>query len=377
MVNPRHFFLFFITLAILSTGLFVNGQSRVISPEVHEDRRVTFRLRAPQAESVSLRGIQGRQAMSKDEDGIWSLTLGPLEPEIYSYRYWVDEASVIDPVNRNVKKWFDLNSLVEVPGNPPLIHELQEVSHGILHHHTYASKSAERQRGVFIYTPPGYSDHPKQRYPVLFLLHGFGDDEAAWNEVGRAHWITDNLIAVGEIKPMVIVMPYGHPVPVSSRSRYEDYSPRNNQLMEKDLFNDLIPLIEKHYRVSASKDKRAIVGLSMGGGHSLGIGLRNFDQFAWIGGFSSAPPQGTLEKQFSHLSSNVSEANDTIRLLWIGCGRDDFLFERNNQFIERLKTKKVKHVYHVSEGGHSWDVWRKYLTVFLQKIFITVDSSTP
>ncbi|HIE64418.1 MAG TPA: esterase family protein [Verrucomicrobia bacterium] len=377
MVNPRHFFLFFITLAILSTGLFVNGQSRVISPEVHEDRRVTFRLRAPQAESVSLRGIQGRQAMSKDEDGIWSLTLGPLEPEIYSYRYWVDEASVIDPVNRNVKKWFDLNSLVEVPGNPPLIHELQEVSHGILHHHTYASKSAERQRGVFIYTPPGYSDHPKQRYPVLFLLHGFGDDESAWNEVGRAHWITDNLIAVGEIKPMVIVMPYGHPVPVSSRSRYEDYSPRNNQLMEKDLFNDLIPLIEKHYRVSASKDKRAIVGLSMGGGHSLGIGLRNFDQFAWIGGFSSAPPQGTLEKQFSRLSSNVNEANDTIRLLWIGCGRDDFLFERNNQFIERLKTKKVKHVYHVSEGGHSWDVWRKYLTVFLQKIFITVDSSTP
>jgi enterochelin esterase family protein len=281
----------------------------------------------------------------------------------------VDGAAALDPRNRHLKKWLNSQSMFDVRGNPPLPHDVQKVPHGTLHRHTYYSSAVGQSRGVYVYTPPEYSAGSLWRYPVVYLMHGYGDDESAWTEVGRAHVIADNLLAQGKIKPMIIVMPYGHPVPIPVNQRFEDYSGRNMELLQKDYFEDLIPFIREHYQVRSGPEDHAIVGLSMGGGQSLGIGLTHLDAFGWIGGFSSAAPQGELDKTFASLTENVKKTNQRIRLLWVGCGRDDFLIKRNEAFVLWLETKGIKHTWRLTDGGHSWPVWRHYLSEFLPLLF--------
>ncbi len=346
--------------------------AQIVSPEVHADRRVTFRLKAPQASEVVVQGIAGLDArpLTRNSEGNWEVTLGPLAPELYSYVFNVDGTVVTDPSNRHVKKWLSVNSLCEVPGDPPLLHELQNVPHGVVHHHIYSSESADAQRGVYVYTPPGYKPDATDRYPLVLLLHGYGDDESAWIEVGRANLIADNLLAQKKIQPMIIAMPYGHPLPIELRTRFDDYSARNLVLMEKDVLQDLLPYLHQCYRIADDPQQSAIVGLSMGGGQSLTIGLKHLDQFAWVGGFSSAAPQGDeLDQQFPQLLTDVAETNRRLKLLWIGVGEEDFLLERNQKFIVWLGDKGIEHVYEQTDGGHDWSVWRKYLAEFLPLLF--------
>lgn len=346
-------------------------RAQIVSPEVRADRRVTFRFKSPSASKVLVQGIAELepQAMVKGDEDTWELTVGPLEPELYSYVFNVDGTIVTDPHNRFVKKWLTLNSMFLVPGTPPLLHEQQRVPHGVVHHHIYSSDAAEKERGVFVYTPPGYQKSARQQYPLVVLMHGYGDDESAWWEVGRANFIVDNLIAQQKIGPMVIAMPYGHPLPIELRSEFDDYAGRNLVLMEKDILGDLLPFLRDTYRLKEGRENQAIVGLSMGGGQSLTIGLKHLDQFAWIGGFSSACPQGDLDKPFHSLIADIADTNQRLKLLWIGCGQDDFLLERNHQFIAWLKAKKVDHIYRQTPGGHEWSVWRKYLAEFLPLLF--------
>ena len=211
-------------LSLLAVALILAGRGwlveqdlfgQVVSPEVHADRTVTFRLEAPQAGKVLVQGLAGMepQALTKNANGVWEVTIGPLTAELYSYKFSVDGAELADPHNRYVKKWLTVENLVEVPGDPPLLHERQRVPHGVVHHHTYYSKTADGERGAYVYTPPDYRAGTTNRYPLLVLMHGYGDDESAWLEVGRAHWIADNLIAQGKTVPLVIVMPYGHALP--------------------------------------------------------------------------------------------------------------------------------------------------------------------
>jgi enterochelin esterase family protein len=345
--------------------------AQLVSPEVQADRQVTFRLRAPHAEVVRVQGIAGLdpQPMTKIDDEIWELTVGPLAPELYSYAFEIDGAVLPDRHNRSVKKWLSVDSQFEVPGDPPLVHEQQAVPHGVVHHHLYQSETTGTDRGVFVYTPPGYSKQMSKRFPLVVLLHGYGDDESAWLEVGRANQIADNLLAQGKIEPMVIAMPYGHPMPIERKAQFDDYSARNVQAMERDLFQDLLPLLDDEYRLLTERDQRAIVGLSMGGGKSLTIGLSNLDKFAWIGGFSSAAPQGDLEQEFAELIDDVATTNARIELLWLGCGEDDFLVQRNRQFTTWLTAKGIRHTYRETEGSHNWMVWRKYLAEFLPQLF--------
>jgi enterochelin esterase family protein len=329
----------------------------IVSPEIHQDHRVTFRLRAPQAKQVELEAgfVQGDQPMEKDENGLWSITLKPVKPDIYEYIFNVDGMPVVDPSNSWLKVWLgNSRNLVEIPGDEPMFYEAQQVPHGTLHIHKYQSKSLGVPHQLYLYTPPGYETNQKTKYPVLYLFHGFGDTEDAWTGVGRANLIMDNLIAKSKAKPFIIVMPYGHtpssPPVMRSIGRYEAF--------EKDLIEDVIPYIQQCYRVSAEQKDRAITGLSMGGGQSLTIGLGNLDLFGWIGAFSSAVPEGeNLEK----LLTKPQEINNKLKLLWIGCGKNDFLFERNQKFFERLKTDKIKHVAHITEGAHEWRIWRNYL----------------
>jgi enterochelin esterase family protein len=301
--------------------------------------------------------------MTKDEKGVWTAIVGPLEPDIYSYTYEIDGATVTDPRNPDVKVWLQLNSMVEVPGTPPQPWEVQDVPHGALTMVTYRSKALQQTRDLWVYTPPGYASS-RSALPVVYLLHGYGDNSGAWSSVGRAHVIADNLLAAGRMKPAVIVMPWGHARSPRRASREEART--NNEDVRRDLLQDVMPLIESGYRVAKDPEKRAIVGLSMGGGQALATGLGALDTFRWVGGFSSAPPEGDLARQFPDLGRR---ADAKLRLLWIGCGRGDFLLQRNEAFTTWLKARGVTHAYSVTDGAHDWTVWRRYLAEFLPLLF--------
>jgi enterochelin esterase family protein len=326
---------------------------------------VTFSLRAPDAESVGVKVqfAQGLKPMTKDGSGVWSVTLGPAEPDIYSYSFTVDGLQVVDPANSWLKVWLrTAQNLVEVPGTKPMFFAEQKVPHGTLHRHKYPSKSLGVTRGLYVYTPPGYETNRTAKYPVLYLFHGYGDDESAWTVVGRANVIVDNLIARKKAEPFIIVMPYGHtpstPPEMRSIGRYKAF--------EKDLIEDVIGYVEKSYRVRANQESRAVAGLSMGGGQSLTVGLGNLDTFGWVGAFSSAIPRNEEVKK---LLAEPKSINDKLNLLWIGCGRKDFLFDPNQKFFGRLKAGGIEHVAHISDGGHDWRIWRRYLNEFVPLLF--------
>ncbi len=339
-----------------------------VSPEVHPDRRVTFRLYAPKAQCVLVAGAFGEQTMSKDDAGLWSATVGPLEPELYEYSFVVDDLRMIDPCNPELKPQRQpTSSIVEVLGEPPLVHSFApDVPHGTVRHHWYQSQALGRRRSLRVYTPPGYDQRSRTRYPVFYLLHGHGDNDGTWSTLGRAHVIADNLIAERKVRPLVIVMPDGHaalePAPGVRPERSEVIG-----ALQRELFEDIMPLVEAGYRVEEGPEHRAIVGLSMGGGQSLAIGLNNLDRFAWVGGMSSAVfnPEETLASALAHPRAT----NNRLRLLWVGCGKDDFLLEQNQQFDALLTQRGLKHTYRLTEGNHSWPVWRRYLAELLPLLF--------
>lgn len=336
----------------------------VVSPEILPDGRVTFRLRAPKATAVTLSGqvVKSATPLSKDSDGLWSVTVGPVSPDIYEYSLNVDGVAMVDPGNRDIKPMRNpRTSILEIPGTPPLPHDFQDVPHGKATLHWYTSKSLGRRRPMQVYTPPGYDRDATTRFPTMYLFHGSGDNEATWIAHGHAHWILDNLIAQGRAKPMIVVMLDGHAVaPGAAAARNA-----NTAAFERDLLEDAMPLVAANYRVADGAANRAIIGLSMGGGQSLTIGLKHSDRFAWVGGMSSSVPETDV------LPSGDNVLNSRLKLLWFACGKDDFLFARNNDFDALLTARGVRHDYVVTEGNHSWPVWRKYLVLFAPLVFQT------
>ncbi len=271
---------------------------QVVSPEVHPDRRITFRLRAPQANAVEVKSLffKGKEPLRKDDKGVWSVTLGPAEPGIQSYTFFVDGLEVTDPAN----PWIIFSpksayNLLEVPADEPLCFQRQNVPCGTVHIHSYYSRDLKATRSFLVYTPPGYETSGRDDYPVLYLLHGGGNHERSWTNNGRAHIIADNLLAKGKATPMVIAMPYGH---LHSNRQYREYEPFQRTLLE-----EVLPLVETTYRVSKNRKDRAIAGLSMGGAQSLYVGLCNLDQFGWIGAFSAAIPDTMDIRQSSGKSA--------------------------------------------------------------------------
>lgn len=266
----------------------------LVSPEVHSDNRVTFRFRAPNAKEVRLarEGAQP-QPMQKDEQGVWSITTDPLEPDFYGYSFVADSVSLIDPFNPLMKpNLLNTQSVVHVSGPASLPWEVNNVPHGRIHRHFYKSGVVGDERDFYVYTPPGYDPKADTLYPVLYLLHGFSDEASAWSAVGRAHVILDNLIAGGKAKPMLIVMPLGYGAPeIVSRGgpplRDPSLRRKNFERFREALLTEVIPEVEKAYGVSKDRNSRAIAGLSMGGAESLHSGLNALDRFAWIGAFSS------------------------------------------------------------------------------------------
>ena len=316
--------------------------------------------------------------MAKDQDGIWSVTIGPMPPELHTYSFVVDGLRIADPSNSNVKpmRW-PTTSILDIPGDPPLVHDFQDVPHGTVRTHFYRSKATGSLRRMHIYTPPGYDQDTAARFPALYLFHGRGDNDAGWTVLGRANWILDNLIAQGRAKPMVVVMPDGHATPLREAAAGGDksaawaYMNRNTEVFQKDLLDEIIPFVEANYRVKADRAQRAIIGLSMGGGQSLAIGLRHLDLFAWVGGMSSAirEPEAAL----AGVLAEGDSANEKLKLLWIACGKEDTLLQYSQKASELLTAKGIKHTFRETEGAHSWTVWRKYLTEFTPLLFNGAD----
>lgn len=342
------------------------AQPSYVSPEVQADRTVTFRFFAPKASKVLVKGIAGQQplAMTMDSQGLWSATSQSLAPDIYGYVFDVDGAPALDPLNRQTKKWIRSTNLFEVRGIPPELWSQQPVPHGVVHRHLYASRIADTELSYAVYTPADYGQGQRS-YPVLYLLHGYGDDSNAWSEVGKANLIADNLTAAGKIQPMIIVMPTGHPIPYDAGGYEKNYGALNLAAMERTLLEELIPAVDAAYRTRKTPEGRAIVGLSMGGGQSLEIGLGHLDVFRWVGGFSSALAGRDPAKSFARLAGQKERPN----YLWVGCGRDDSLIKHNQEIHDWLAEHSVKHVWHVSDGAHDWPVWRRYLIELLPHLF--------
>ncbi|HWH67857.1 MAG TPA: alpha/beta hydrolase-fold protein, partial [Candidatus Sulfotelmatobacter sp.] len=328
---------------------------------------------APNAKEVQVRceGVKDSN-LQKDDKGVWSLTTPPLEPDIYAYSFVVDGLRCIDP-NNPLQKYNLLNtdSQVHVPGLATLAWEINDVPRGLVHRHFYKSAVAGDERDFYVYTPPGYDASSRKRYPVLYLLHGYSDEASAWTSVGRAHVILDNLIARKQAQPMIVVMPLGYGTMEIVRAgwgRVRDPGlwQRNQTQFRDTLLNEVMPQVEKTYRVQADRIHRAIAGLSMGGAESLLVGLNALDRFAYIGAFSSGGLGSDPNAQFPNLDE---KANRQLRLLWMACGEQDGLITSNQKFCEWLKGKGICYTWVSTPGQHSFRVWRRYLAEFTPLLF--------
>ena len=345
----------------------------VNSPEVHADRSVTFRFRDPNAKEVLLarEGAQ-RIPMQKDEEGVWTVTTDPLEPDLYGYSFVADGVGLIDPSNPGMKpNLLNTTSVVHVPGAQSLPWEIADVPRGEVHHHFYRSGVVGDDRDYYVYTPPGYDHGGKKLYPVLYLLHGFSDDASGWSAVGRANVILDNLIAQGKAKPMILVMPLGYGAPeVVTRAgpplRDPNLRTRNYDKFRDALFAEVIPQVEKAYKVTKDRNSRAIAGLSMGGAESLYVGLNALDRFGWVASFSAGGAAEDFNATYPALSASTTAQ---LNLLWIACGTDDRLIAPNRQFREWLTSKDIKHTDVETPGAHTWMVWRRNLAALAPLLF--------
>lgn len=371
-------------LTMMAMALAANAQGYfappVQSPAIGKDGAVTFKVKAPQADTVKLI-IDTRvdTLMRRQADGTWSITLRDLEPDLYMYYYTIDGMKVLDNDNaqvlRDVKNV--MNTFVLDPqGDCPMA--VHDVPHGEVRAVWYDSPTLDATRRMMIYLPPGY-EQSRQKYPVLYLLHGTGGDETVWLEQGHAAQILDNLIAAGKAEPMIVVMPNGHTDTPSAPGMGPDNNEQptfaHKQWMEgtfEQSFNDIVTWVDKNYRTRASKRYRAIAGLSMGGYHSLYISANQPEDFAYVGLFSAAI--GRMDQGKSKIYDNLEEKlvaqfQQRPRLYWMGIGKDDFLYKDNAAFREMLDKNHLRYTYHESGAGHEWANWRDYLVIFSQLIF--------
>lgn len=350
----------------------------LVSPEIGADHRLTFRIYAPKASEVIARGDFGPEAqMSKDDKGVWSATVGPLTPDVYSYHFLVDGVKTADPKNGVIKPGIGtVDSMVFLRGKEADFEDNKDVPHGEVRQLWYRSSTLDAPRRMHVYTPPGYDDK-SERYPVFYLLHGSGDDDSGWSTIGRAGFILDNLIAQNKAKPMIVVMPNGsmprpanQPRPADDAARLAELA-RRMQRFTKELLDDVIPQVEKRFRVRTGAANRALAGLSMGGGQTLGIVAGHPDQFAYVGIWSAGifGNAGEFEKRNAAFFDSAEKVNKDVKLLSISIGDQDFLLDRSKNLVELLKKHGIKHESHTSGGGHTWINWRHYLNDFAPRLF--------
>jgi enterochelin esterase family protein len=356
---------------------FEDGSKLPQSPQVHADGRVTLRCYAPQAARVEL--VAGAMQIAlgdkvtplvKGDDGVWSVTVGPLSPDIYDYGFAIDGGlRTVDTANCDIEnlKWGSL-SVVQVPSDKPSFYDIRDVPHGEVRTLWYKSKALGQMRRVLVYTPPGYRDGSERSYPTLYLLHGSGQEETSWTAVGRANFILDNLIADTKAKPMVVVMPYGH-VRRAAAVTADAKALEDAAKLQADFFEELIPLIESKFTVYRDPRQRAVAGLSMGGGQAARYGLVSFGSFAYVGIFSGAMRGTDLNKDLAALTADAKAGEPVMKLVFVGCGYNEAKVPSRMELNEFLKTNKVPLDTHTYPGEHTFQCWRRCLNDFAPRLF--------
>jgi enterochelin esterase family protein len=351
---------------------------RLVSPEVHPDRKVTFRIYAPKASEVTLRGdwMTGPVVkLQKDDQGVWSATVGPLVPDFYSYAFTVDGVRTLDPKNATIKQGLSsLDNMFFLTGPESDFEANKPVPHGEVRKVWYNSATLGTQRRMHVYTPPGY-EGGTEKYPVFYLLHGGGDEDSGWSTVGRAGFILDNLIAAKKARPMLVVMPNGSlPRPAAAPGAPPDARQRAafQDRFTNELLKDVVPYVEKHFRVQAGPEHRALAGLSMGGGQTTRVLTTHPDQFAyvaiWSAGLFGGDP-GAYEKQNAAFFKDADQVNKSVKLLEITVGDKDFALNGSKALSELFKKHGIRHELKLSGGGHTWINWRHYLNELAPKLF--------
>ena len=355
-------------------------------PRLNADGSATFRVQADQAQKVQLLLELGQSTyeMTKDKDGYWEVTTKPLLPGFHYYAIAVDGFASNDPGSRVFFAAREEVSGLEIPGPDSDLFAVKDVPHGTVRTQWYFSKTTGEIRRIFVYTPPGY-DQSIERYPVLYLQHGWGEDEAGWSHQGHENFILDNLIAEHKAVPMIIVnengmtgvhfqpppppQPGAKPSAPPPRAVSHFFMDERYAAVDRVISRDLIPYIDEHFRTIPDRDHRALAGLSMGGAQALRIGLNHLDQFSYLGAFSPAIAMTDTAKDYDGALADSVKINRQLHLLWIGIGTDDFLHNPVRQSHELLENAGIKHVWVESSGAHVWTVWRKYLADFAPRLF--------
>ena len=393
--------LFFLSaLMLMCTVAFAQqalwGVAPVVSPEIHNDHTVTFRLKAPKAVKVQVTGDflptqkvktafgefdgPGVADLKEGENGVWEYTTPePLEPELYSYSFLVDGLKMMDPSNvYMIRDVASVTNIFIIGGGRADLYQVNNVPHGTVSRVWYNSPTLGMERRMTVYTPAGYETSGK-RYPVFYLLHGMGGDEEAWIALGRTSQILDNLIAQGKAEPMIVVMTNGNASQEAAPGESQNglVPPAMNLPKTMDgsfeaAFPDVVKFVDKTYRTKANKKNRAIAGLSMGGYHSLHISKQYPDMFDYVGLFSAAimPDKKVQSPIYEDFDQKLKvQFSKKPALYWIGIGNTDFLYKANADFRKMLDEKGYKYTYYETSGGHIWKNWRIYLTEFAPLLF--------
>ncbi|WP_421827498.1 esterase [Larkinella sp.] len=346
------------------------------SPKVLTDNRVTIQLYAPKASEVTVVGdfmtVMKPLNLTKDANGVWSVTVGPLKPDYYTYTLTVDGVRTMDPKNPVIKQGMSsLENVMALPGTETVFQDNRPVPHGELRQVWYQSNTLGMARRMHIYTPPGY-EKGTTKYPVFYLLHGGGDDDSGWPTVGRAGFILDNLLAAGQAKPMIVVMPNGSmPLPPSSGMPNPAAMQKMRALFADELLKEIMPYVEKTYRTQTNRENRAIAGLSMGGFQTLDVALTRPELFNYVGVFSSGFFGATIDEAETKYASALNDPgfNKNKKLFWIEIGKDDFVMDANKKTMALLDKHQIKYQYKETAGGHTWTNWRQYLNEYVPLLF--------
>ena len=370
-------------------GVIVRGQQalgrrpRVKSPVVNTDGTVTFNLYDPAAQKVSVTGDFGETRwqtlpMTKQDNGVWTVTTQPLNPELYSYSFSVDGQRFVDPansyVNRDISTLSNIFIVSQSDDDKGHLYSVNDVPHGTLARVWYDSPTLGQQRRMTVYLPAAYDG--KKHFPVMYLLHGHGGDETSWGDLGRASQIMDNLIAEGKAVPMIVVMPNGNPTCNAAPGWWHEgmYTPDGNAFNQRgakasmeESFMDIVNFVDNNYKTIRKRSARAVTGLSMGGGHTFGISRLYPGVFDYYGLQSAAARIKNNDVKFDESMTRLFASNP--RVYWIAIGKDDFLMNMNTELRRYLDNHKYKYEYFENDGGHIWRNWRIYLTMFAQMLF--------
>jgi enterochelin esterase-like enzyme len=354
-------------------------------PEVHPDGRVTFRLKAPNAQKVQIEPINGQPQnngfnglgkatydMTRDKDDIWTVTTPPAVPGLHGYFLVIDDVRVNDISSKSYGSTKMQSCGVEVPEPGIDFYDIKDVPHGQVHLQWYYSKITSAWRRTYVYTPPGYDTHPEQRFPVFILRHGGGEDETSWVEQGRANFILDNLIAEGKVKPMIVVMDWGQ-APTPGQPVHIPSTPPPPEIGEVTI-KELIPMVDTTFRTIPDREHRAMAGLSMGSVQTLYIGLANLDAFSYLGIFSRRPMdenEFNIESSFGGVFNDATAFNKKVKLFWWGAGTaEEGIYNATKANLAALEKVGIKSVFVEFPGtSHEWQTWRKSLYDFAPRLF--------